>query len=211
MSNMKQNQRVVLMASMVFAAGLAGFSAFGENNIAFESEVSPMSESSDITGHVILKVADADGNIKHYAQTDNIVTAAGKNCIKSAVFGDTSGCTGTPGTFNIIGLSAVSYGETATTADTTLPNITALAGDLAPATATTNAGTDATGTGNAQAEFVHTFTWTQTTTQTVTSAYLADTTGTTGNALAIRDMTTNGPFNLNENDTLEVTWQITLG
>jgi len=44
-----------------------------------------------MSGHAIITLADADGNIKAYRQTDNIVTNNGRDCIADELFGSTGG------------------------------------------------------------------------------------------------------------------------
>ncbi|MBS3926039.1 MAG: hypothetical protein KGZ34_05045 [Nitrosarchaeum sp.] len=77
-------------------------------------------ESSGVLGHITLIVADSDGNIKNYVQTDNLVTDVGKDCIVERTFGTTvAGCTD-GATFNNIGLGT-GTGQTATSSNVATP------------------------------------------------------------------------------------------
>jgi len=42
-----------------------------------------------MSGHAIITLADADGNIKAYRQTDNVVTNNGRDCVADELFGTT--------------------------------------------------------------------------------------------------------------------------
>ena len=61
-------------------------------------------------GHVIITLADPDGNIKAYHQTDNVVTHVGKDCAADELFGISplSGLCpgGLPGTFDKIAIGS---------------------------------------------------------------------------------------------------------
>jgi len=71
-------------------------------------------------GHVIITLADPDGNIKAYHQTDNVVTHVGKNCAADELFGSLTGlCVGgDPFDFTFIaigsGLGSLTIDETNT-------------------------------------------------------------------------------------------------
>jgi len=56
-----------------------------------------------LVGHVTLTVADSDGNVKSYQQTDNLVTDQGLECALDILF-DVGGC-GSLGDFNHIRLA----------------------------------------------------------------------------------------------------------
>ena len=57
-----------------------------------------------LVGHVTLVVADSDGNIKNYQQTDNLVTNQGLECALDVIFDVTGGCDSL-GDFNHIALA----------------------------------------------------------------------------------------------------------
>ena len=68
-------------------------------------------------GHVELVAKDADGNIKAYRQTDNIVVNIGKTCAAERIFGasgnSTGACAGGATAFDWIGLGTSGTAETA--------------------------------------------------------------------------------------------------
>ena len=71
-------------------------------------------------GHAIITLADPDGNIKAYVQTDNVVTHVGKNCAADDLFGSLTGlCAAGPGDFVFIGIGTGSVG-TPTETETSL-------------------------------------------------------------------------------------------
>jgi len=61
--------------------------------ISFGANSAQAAEISGGLGHIELVLADSDGNIKQYVQTDNTITEEGLDCLVDSVFG-TSG-TGT--------------------------------------------------------------------------------------------------------------------
>ena len=88
--------RALLLVGVVIAAALTG--------IAVSSTVTPLllaatapslSSGQFITGHVELIQYDANGNIKGYWQTDNIVVNEGDSCAADRIFNDKT-ATGTP-------------------------------------------------------------------------------------------------------------------
>ena len=59
-----------------------------------------------LMGHITMVVTDADGNIKSYQQTDNLITDQGRICGLVSLTGATNGCGGTAGDFKFIALSS---------------------------------------------------------------------------------------------------------
>jgi len=62
--------------------------------VAGSTSFTTMSVGTDpvqMSGHAIITLADADGNIKAYRQTDNVVTNNGRNCVADELFGSTGG------------------------------------------------------------------------------------------------------------------------
>ncbi len=61
--------------------------------VAGSTSLTTMSVSSQdpmqMSGHAIITLADADGNIKAYRQTDNVVTNNGRDCVADELFGFT--------------------------------------------------------------------------------------------------------------------------
>ena len=60
--------------------------------VAGSTSLTPISVASQdpmqMTGHVILTLTDADGDIKAYRQTDNIIVHNGMDCSADLLFGD---------------------------------------------------------------------------------------------------------------------------
>ena len=82
--------------------------------VAGSTSLTPISVASQdpmqMTGHVILTLTDADGNMKAYRQTDNIIVHAGMDCSADLLFGQTTGlCSGEAVWTNI----AIGSGDTA--------------------------------------------------------------------------------------------------
>ena len=63
--------------------------------VAGSTSLTPISVTSQdpmqMTGHVILTLTDADGDIKAYRQTDNIIVRNGMDCSADLLFGDETG------------------------------------------------------------------------------------------------------------------------
>jgi len=205
---MKQHQSLGLVAVMAVVAGLTGFTALGD--ISFdENDVSSMSTSGPMSGHIILTVTDDEGNIKKYMQTDNVITSDGKMCTGELLFNPgTNGCPDSGSVFDDIVLSSAGFPDTPTTADLVNTGFTPqLSGSLAEFSSTAvTEGVPASGTGSARYDLAHTFSYTGGTSQTVTSAALMNT---ANSVFAIKNFPS--PVSLNNGDDLTVTWQITLG
>lgn len=74
----------VISAASIGAISMNGFSAIPLTT----ASVSP--ESGTMMGHVEYILRDADGNIKTYAQGDNMVVNKGDDCVMAYVFGSTN-------------------------------------------------------------------------------------------------------------------------
>ena len=78
---MKQT-KLALSAVMIVAVGLIG------TNFVTGSEMTELEtfganlDSGSVYGHVTVVHSDPSGNILSYAQTDNLVANAGKNCME---------------------------------------------------------------------------------------------------------------------------------
>ena len=72
-----------IVAAFALVLGtVAGSTSFTTMSV---SNQSPM----QMSGHAIITLADADGNIKAYRQTDNVVTNNGRDCVADELFGFT--------------------------------------------------------------------------------------------------------------------------
>ncbi len=210
---MKQT-KLALSAVMIVAVGLIGTNFVTGSEMTELETFGSTFESGAVYGHVTVVHSDPSGNILSYAQTDNLVANAGKNCMAEQIFGGTAGaaCEGTKSDFNTI---ALFVGQTfpATMNASGLLAVDIIASGLAIAdgVATPTENTAASGTGyvdgaGSQTDIDKTFT--ATTTQTVDGAALFNSSGPSDAVLAGQNFAS---VTLNNLDTLQVTWTITLG
>ena len=209
---MKQT-KLALSAVMIVAVGLIG------TNFVTGSEMTELEtfggnlDSGSVYGHVTVVHSDPSGNILSYAQTDNLVANAGKNCMAALVFGGSAGssCVGT-GTseFTTIALfNGQTFPATMNATTLLLNDIAAVGLAITDGVAVPTQNTAASGAGyvdgaGSQSDIDKTFT--ATTTQTVDGAVLFN--AATDDVLAGQTFTS---VTLNNLDTLQVTWTITLG
>jgi len=76
----------------VLVVGIAGFislDAFSATSFVTMKAASNIHETSQMIGHVTYELRGADGNIKHYFQSDNVIVDKGTDCAATAIF-DTS-------------------------------------------------------------------------------------------------------------------------
>ncbi|RDJ32043.1 MAG: hypothetical protein DWQ18_00075 [Crenarchaeota archaeon] len=121
----EQHKTIAVLGAIVALSGvLAGNMALGffDND---SSSANSLATSGLMTGHVTMTVYDADGNIKAYQQSDNIIVNQGENCAVKTLFGNVTGATGVicgddvtdgPGHFNVIAIGNQTVG-TDTAAD----------------------------------------------------------------------------------------------
>ena len=89
-----------IVAAFVLVFGLvAGSTSLTTMSV---SSVDPM----QMSGHVIITLADPDGNIIAYRQTDNIVTHAGKDCSADLLFGTSTALCTSNGVFKFIAIGS---------------------------------------------------------------------------------------------------------
>lgn len=212
---MKQPQTIALTAVLAVAAGMVGLNgAFGDTFGFYSSPEIATTDGQAYKGHIIVKHFDAEGNLIGYQQTDNVVTFTGKNCSANLVFGTGfANCT-SPAVFNDIAITQNALAG-ADDADTTL------AGECDGTTDVCGAGLDGRQAGTVTADTVGadnvdaiaqiqaTFTKTDAGSTTINGAGLFDTTTTeAGNMFALRAFSSG--VSLSQNDSLQVTWLITL-
>jgi hypothetical protein len=173
------------------------------------NEFSPI-ESAYMIGHVEYTVRGADGQVKQYAQGDNLIVERGKDCAAQMIFDNSSStaCTITSGTtgFNFIAIGnatgAVSGDELQLDFDT-LVNTGEI--DRTPGTVTIDAsGTDTIATITTTTPFAFTSISSTTVQQ---SGLFDDGIPVSGNMFAMRDALA---IPVTSADTLAVTWKITL-
>ncbi len=212
---MKQPQIIALTAVLAVAVGMVGIN--GASGDIFGLNTSPdvsTSEGQAYKGHVIVKHFDPEGNLLSYQQTDNLINVAGKNCGANLLFGTGFlNCT-SPGAFVNIGLTTTLGGGF-------LETDTLLANECDGTTNVCGAGLDARQVGvvtasqvaasglDAIAQIQATFTMGSAGPTTINSAGLFDsTTPDTINMFAERQFSTG--VALSQNDSIQVTWLITL-
>jgi len=209
---MKQ-AKLALTAVMVVAIGLIGTNFVTGSEMTELETFDAISDSGSVYGHVTLIHSDPDGNILAYIQTDNLVANDGKDCMAELIFGSTAGaaCDATTGNvFNTIGLfNGQTFPATMNATGLKTVDIDASGLALADGVATPTENTASSGTGyvdgaGSQSDIAKTFT--ATTTQSVDGAALFN--SSTDAVLAGQTFT---QVNLNNLDTLAVTWTITLG
>ena len=205
---MKQ-AKLALSAVMIVAVGLIGTNFVTGSEMTEQEKFYAYVDSSPVYGHITIIHSDPDGNILAYAQTDNVVTDEGKDCMAERLFGGSAGsacaATSTTDAFNTIGLfngQTFAAGDTASGKAAALITASGLAIGDGVATPTQNAAAS-TPTG-AKADITKQFT--AGTTQTVDGAGLYNV-----GADALFAGQTFGSVTLNNLDTLDVTWTITLG
>jgi hypothetical protein len=208
---MKRTMTIGLLgAVLAVAVGFISTNAISATPFLMaENEFSP-NESAYMIGHVEYTVRGADGQVKQYAQGDNLIVEKGKDCAAKMIFDNSSStaCTITSGTtgFNFIAIgnatgdgvtgnelqldTGVTVGEIDRTSGTVTIDIT---------------GTDTIATITTTTPFAFTSISSTTVEQ---SGLFDDGTALRGNMFAMRDDL--GIF-VNSADTLSVTWTITLG
>jgi len=105
---MKRYMSLALIGVLV--VGIAGFislDAFSATSFVTMKAASDIHETGQMIGHVTYELRGADGNIKHYSQSDNVIVDDGTDCAAQAIFdtGNTDVCTlGTNGGFAFIAI-----------------------------------------------------------------------------------------------------------
>ncbi len=91
---MKKYTSLVLIGVLV--VGIAGFislDAISATSFVTMKVASDIHETGIMLGHVTYELRDANGNIKHYSQSDNVIVDLGTDCAATAIF-DTSDASG---------------------------------------------------------------------------------------------------------------------
>ncbi len=99
----------------VLVVGIAGFislDAFSATSFVTMKAASDIHETGQMIGHVTYELRGADGNIKHYSQSDNVIVDVGTDCAATAIF-DTADVAGLC-TLGGTGFSFIAIGNTTT-------------------------------------------------------------------------------------------------
>ena len=84
---MKKYTGIALIGVLV--VGIAGFislDAISATSFVTMKVASDVQETGQMIGHVTYVLRDADGNIKHYSQSDNVIVDNGTDCAAAAIF-----------------------------------------------------------------------------------------------------------------------------
>jgi len=170
-----------------------------------------------MVGHFDVTITDSDGNVKYYAQTDNVVTDEGLDCALSNMFDTDDLCTSTTA-FIHIALGNTAYNDVTTTTEAIFT------GDEVARETAAPVGTDGDGGAFADNTTDDTVTMSETFTviandanpnngfeedETAAATAIFDTaTITSGNMLAVADLP-QAISGLNIGDTIAITWTIT--
>ncbi|KAG0511212.1 MAG: hypothetical protein NPMRD1_270017 [Nitrosopumilales archaeon] len=156
---------VLFAAAMV--VGMATTSAFSTPHVIASSTI--VDNQFGMLGHITLTQTDADGNMKSYIQTDNVIVNIGENCVAETLFNVTAdtgpdGCDGasTPlytksgNGINNLGFSFIAVGNSSASAtppvavetDTTLINENSTGTTMDRKTGSPTVTTESTGVGS---------------------------------------------------------------
>ncbi len=205
------------LIAVVFATAIG--SIYASENMTTSLFVAPATsvvEQTGFMGHVEYVLKDSEGNIIYYYQTDNFVTDMGKDCTASQLFDNSvavGDCLGSVGQFQFIGVADIAPGQDN-------PTVVALANEIGARHQDTSVGlgaftqaSDPTGT-IVSIDTTAPFTFgAGNNSNNIFQAGLFDSL-TAGNAFAIQNTTSaldNPGIDVNDGDTLSVTWTITVG
>lgn len=207
---MKQNLRFALLGAVIGLSGsVLGIQALSATPFGI-AETSTTMESGKMLGHITLALADANGNIKSYIQTDNRVLDQGEACALKAVFRETA-----TGSTDCSGSATADFDVIALGTDATAPNDdnTALGAETAAAGLVRNTATtatvadDTTGTAGAIVTLSRAFTNTSGGSVSVAESGIFNATSTSADGIFARQ--TFAAIPVANNDALTVTWTIT--
>jgi hypothetical protein len=175
-----------------------------------------MHETGQMIGHVTYEVRGVDGQIKHYFQSDNVITNLGKDCSAAAIFDSTDAACTNLGNFAYIAIgnatsATAEVGDPAL--DTSLDNggemdRSELIDALIDSATTNPSGTVVSIATATPFSFEYLGSLGTSVTQ---SGLFDDPDAEEGNMFAIRDISPGtGGLQVTNADTLSVTWTITL-
>jgi len=213
-----------IIASIALIAGIFGGSLTDGSPFVQEQEFST-TETSGFLGHVTVVQTDKAGYVKHYSQGDNIIVDEALNCAPTLLFGeaaaDTTDCPNAMGSpfdsvcifQDTIATEGITDSSGASTALTSCLRTLGLAfvtpgnGTAQPATPIIDVATEASGATPSTTDIAYRYTGGTGINQLITSAGLFET---EGDALFAANDFSGGAITLQESDTLDVTWSITL-
>ena len=209
-----EHTKLALSAVMIVAVGLVGTNFVTGLEMTPDTGIRTFENPYPIYGHVTTIHSDPSGQIISYSQGDNVVTSEGKNCIVERLFGNTAttDCADSGGSqtdfFTFIGLATGLEDPSVRTNSTLANGLQArdyADSGLQPQIATGFVFTASTDSVGAKMAISKTFTATDDTNPVDQAIlYNADTT-------ALFASQKFASVTLNTDDTLAVTWTITLG
>ena len=208
-----KTQTLGLLAILSLGIGLTSFSS--ASMFQESTGIGTYGEDASVSGHVTVIHRDAQGIVLGYQQFDNVIVNEGLNCVTEVIFASANvTCAAASATdqFDVIGLlGTVPAPQIEDTAAVGIPRLTGTGLDAIAAT-TIGIDVPASGTGTVQSTSTtgiqHEFTKTGGGGVVVGGAVLQNG---AGDAVFAAKAFTGGDLTLNENDTLEITWSITLG
>ncbi len=220
---MKRYTSIALIGVLV--VGIAGFislDAFSATSFVTMKAASEIHETGQMIGHVTYELRGADGNIKHYSQSDNVIVDLGTDCAATAIF-DTTDAAGICTLGVDTGFSFIAIGNTTTATPSSVDDV-ALDNDgtngemdrlAASSVGITSADTLGTGADTTVSIVSPAFQFNTLgpagTVITQSGLFDSDTAG-TNNMFSVRDIPGQSGTGLavTNADTLSVTWTITL-
>ena len=211
---MKKYTRLALIGAIV--VGITGFvslDAISAPSLMTMQGTSDMHETSLMIGHVTYEVRGMDGQIKHYLQSDNVITNLGKDCAAVAIFDSNNDelLCAKNGDFAYIAIGNLTGPAVAPT-DTALRNEMDRSGLIEAGITSASIsppGTVVSITTVDPFRFEELRSGPAATTVTQSGLFDNDGSATSDNMFAIRDIA--GGLPVTNTDTLSVTWTITLG
>ena len=210
---MKKYTTLALIGAIVAGvAGLISIDAISATSLVTMQGASDFHESGLMIGHVTYEVRGADGHVKQYLQSDNLITNKGTDCAATAIFASSNPACATPGNFAFIAIGNGTSPIPSST-NTILNNTGTNSGEMARSALIVASITPNTGSGtvvtlsNSGTPFTFTGLGLGPLGTTVTQSGLFNTgTPLGGNMFSIRDVS----VPVTNADTLAVTWTITL-
>ena len=83
-----EQTKLALTAVMIVAVGLIGTNFVTYSELTGQEKFDTLSYSNPVYGHITVVHSDPDGNVLSYIQTDNLIATIGKDCISELTFGD---------------------------------------------------------------------------------------------------------------------------
>jgi len=219
---MKTIHATGIIASIALVAGIFGGSFVDVLSIE-QDQVYSTTEASAFLGHVTVVQTDKDGFVKHYSQSDNLITDEGLNCAPVRMFGeaeaDISDCTATAlGVFDSVCVfqDTIAVETLSVTSDVAAALSSCLRADglsfMNPANGTTNTTfvnttSQSVSASGSVTDISYRYIGGVGANQAVAAAGLFETDGDA--VFAVNDFS-GGSITLQESDTLDVTWSITL-